>query len=193
MLQRSAIDMNQVEQELRAQIDRFVQLAGAAPDHLDSHHHITYASPGIAAVMLQLAAELDVPIRNAFPEISGAQDGTTTNERKDMTHGDSAWRDLLASSRVSMPAPLMDAFYDEHATLGDLLNVLMDTPPDGVSELMCHPAVPDDDLRTESVYADRRGDELEALTHPSVLELVAAAGIELITFQWFAGNRSPKQ
>lgn len=172
------IDMSQVEQELRAQVDRFIQQAGTTPDHLDSHHNSTYVSPKIASLMLQLAAELGVPVRNSFPTMEYIQEYPSTGLTPQVV-GEIV--DIAKTSHVPMPDAFFFRFYDEHTTLGDLLNVLVDVP-EGVSELMCHPAVVDEALRASSVYADRRGDELAVLTHPSVRELIAAQGIELIAF-----------
>lgn len=184
MPQLATIDMSQVELELRAQVERFIQQAGTAPDHLDSHHNSTHSSPRIVSLMLQLATELSVPVRNSFPTIEYLQEdpsaGLTPQDVGEIAN-------RLAASRVPMPDRFFYRFYDEHATLGDLLNVLTDVP-EGASELMCHPAVVDETLRATSVYNDRRGDELAALTHPSVRELIAAEGIELISFGWFSGK-----
>ncbi len=184
MPQLATIDTSQVEQELRAQVDRFVRQAGVAPDHLDSHHNATYVSPRIVSLMLQLALELGVPVRNSFPTTEYIEEdpsaGLTPQDVSEIT-------DLAAASQVRMPDHFFYHFYDEQATLGDLLNLLIDVP-EGISELMCHPAVVDEALRASSVYVDRRGDELAVLTHPSVRELIAAEGIELISFGWFSGN-----
>jgi predicted glycoside hydrolase/deacetylase ChbG (UPF0249 family) len=154
------IDMAQVEREMRAQVALFTEVAGHGPDHLDSHHHITYATPSMVSLMLDIARELSIPVRHYFPDPANMQPGILTPDR------------------------FLDRFYDERATLGDLLNILVDVP-EGFSELMCHPAVVDDALRASSDYSERRGDELAVLTHPSVRELIAAEGIELVSFGYF--------
>jgi predicted glycoside hydrolase/deacetylase ChbG (UPF0249 family) len=174
----ATIDMLQVEQELRAQVARFIEQAGRSPDHLDSHHNSTYMSPSIASLMLQLATELSVPVRNSFPTLEYIQEDPSAGLTPHAV-GEIAAR--VAASGVLMPDHFVYHFYDERATLGDLLNVLVDVP-EGVTELMCHPAVVDEAIRAASVYAERRSDELAALTHPSVHELIAAQGLQLISF-----------
>ncbi|MBN1428723.1 MAG: ChbG/HpnK family deacetylase [Anaerolineae bacterium] len=176
------IDMSQVEHELRAQIERFIRIAGRAPDHLDSHHYVTYWLPSIVSMMLQIAQEQGIPIRNPFGE------GVDMEDRQDVVLEECAVRDVLRCSQTPMPDRFLDRFYDEQTTLGDLLNVLFDVP-EGISELMCHPAIVDDDLRNSSTYSDRRADELMALAHPAPRELIAFAGIELISFGWFLEGR----
>jgi predicted glycoside hydrolase/deacetylase ChbG (UPF0249 family) len=49
--------------EWRAQIEKFCAVVGRSPDHLDSHHHTSYWSPSLLAVMLALASEYHCPIR----------------------------------------------------------------------------------------------------------------------------------
>jgi predicted glycoside hydrolase/deacetylase ChbG (UPF0249 family) len=72
-------------------------------------------------------------------------------------------------------------FYDEGATKGHLLSIL-DSLPEGTSELMCHPGHVDGAFAAESVYNYQRERELQILTDPSIQELIQANGIELTTF-----------
>ena len=176
MMALAGIDLSQVERELRAQVELFIQIAGRAPDHLDSHHHITYKSPVLLSVMLQLAQELDMPIRNPFQR-NDDQAEAAMGEKQAVIRSE----DMLRRSQVLMPDCFLEHFYAKQATLGNLLNMLFDLP-DGVCELMCHPAIVDDALRDSSTYSERRADELAVLVHPSVRDLIEAGGIELVSF-----------
>jgi predicted glycoside hydrolase/deacetylase ChbG (UPF0249 family) len=186
-----SLDMSQVESELRAQIARFSTLVGLPPDHLDSHHHITYLSPPLLALTLRIASELGVPVRFPLPDdpvaagellvkmgLSSA--GGFAEEMAEVLIA------LVRSSGVRYPDRFFASFYGEQATLGDLLNLLV-ALPEGVSEMMCHPAEADDDLRVMSSYVEPRTRELSALTHPSARELIFAEGIQLICFRDLAG------
>ncbi len=53
----------EVEEEFRSQLDRFRELVGRDPTHLDSHHHAHESEPA-AAPAESLAAELGVSLRN---------------------------------------------------------------------------------------------------------------------------------
>lgn len=55
-------DPEAIEAECRAQVDRFRELVGAKPTHLDSHHHLHEREP-LAGVAERLARELGVPLR----------------------------------------------------------------------------------------------------------------------------------
>src|SRR6266540_2073034 len=52
----------------------------------------------------------------------------------------------------------------------------------GSTELMCHPAVVDDELRAGSGYAEPRARELEVLTREEARRAVREGGIELVHF-----------
>jgi chitin disaccharide deacetylase len=53
----------EVGEDFRRQLDRFRELVGRDPTHLDSHHHAHESEPA-AAPAESLAAELGVPLRN---------------------------------------------------------------------------------------------------------------------------------
>jgi len=179
------IDRVQIEQELRAQVNRFIDLAGRPPDHLDSHHHSIFMSPSSAQITLSLARELQIPVRRPLPTHPeqalegilrlGMDEQSATAERVEPISA--AFRD----SGVPTPDYFLTDFYGKTATLGDLLNLLL-ALPDGITELMCHPAEIDERLGDSSSYVAERAIELGALTHPSTRELIQSQGIELITF-----------
>lgn len=51
-----------IEAEVRAQLDRFRELRGREPTHLDTHQH-THREEPARSVLLALGEELDVPVR----------------------------------------------------------------------------------------------------------------------------------
>jgi hypothetical protein len=180
-----SVDARQLEAELAAQLRRFEELVRRPPDHLDSHHHITYVNPRAANMVSELALDLDIPIRKAIPDRPTAyaavlELGLAADEDEAARRVDELL-DAMSAKNVIMPDYFIAGFYGERVTVGDLLNLLIDTQG-GVSELMCHPAKVDDSLKSRSSYADRRGDELESLTHPSVRELIQSQFIQLVSF-----------
>jgi len=52
----------------------------------------------------------------------------------------------------------------------------------GTSELMCHPAIVDAELRSSSGYTEPRARELDVLTNPAVRQAVQRSGVRLINF-----------
>jgi predicted glycoside hydrolase/deacetylase ChbG (UPF0249 family) len=151
-------DTQHVLAEARAQIRRFRELIGAFPTHLDSHHH-AHALPAVLEAFVTLSWETGLPLRSVSPEM----------------------RARFRRERVPTPDHFIDAFYGPEATLENLIRLLSRLEP-GVTELMCHPAIVDDALKSGSSYAEPRGRELSILTHGEVRQALQAAGIRLIHY-----------
>lgn len=182
-----AIPKEQFEREFRTQFERFFSVAGKPPDHLDSHHHISYLHPAIVEVMLTLAEEVAIPVRSPLPRNpDSAAELLKSLGLLDPNIPVSALiqdlQSLLSDSNVKTPDNFITSFFGDKVALGDLLNILVDLP-DGRSELMCHPALVDTPLADSSGYIEPRMKELESLTHPAVRELINAEFIQLINFQ----------
>jgi predicted glycoside hydrolase/deacetylase ChbG (UPF0249 family) len=177
----------EIEAEMRAQFDRFVSIAGRAPDHLDSHYHATYLLPFALRTMLAMAAEHDLPLRNVGLDLIHERATMLIQQQMtalgaDLEH---TIRSILAAHPASQfPARLEIHFTGPQATLGDLLVILSMLPNGSVTELLAHPGhggeIPD----------ARRENELAHLMHRATRELVDAEGIELVTFAGVAARRS---
>ena len=55
-------DLDVVQREIHRQIDRFIRMTGAAPDHIDSHHHV-HRLFNIAYLFLDAGRQYRVPVR----------------------------------------------------------------------------------------------------------------------------------
>jgi predicted glycoside hydrolase/deacetylase ChbG (UPF0249 family) len=148
--------------EARAQLERFRALTGRDPTHFDSHHH-AHQLPLVFEAIVALALETRRPLRCATPA---------------MAHD-------LRIRGVRTTDAFVDRFFGPGATAEGLEAILARLQP-GVTELMCHPARPDPELRATSGYADERERELAVLTAPGLRERLAAAGIELVSFDVLA-------
>lgn len=151
-------DPGEIAAEARAQLERFRGLLGRLPTHLDSHHHSHRLTPVLDA-LVALAREHGLPVRAASPEVAAR----------------------LRQEGLRTPAAFVEEFFGDQATLDTLERVLAGLPP-GTSELMCHPAVVDDELRATSGYAAPRERELAVLTGPAARAALQAAGLELVHF-----------
>ena len=137
------------------QVDAFQKLTGRAPSHIDSHQHSHTREPA-RHVVLDLAASLRLPARSCDPRVSycGRFYGQT----------------------------------DEGSPLPDLIGVeallkLLAELPTGVTELGCHPGVPDPQFSEGSPWRERRELELRIVTDPELRSLIDHAGIRLITYR----------
>jgi chitin disaccharide deacetylase len=169
--------------ELRAQIELVLALGGRV-DHLDSHHHATYLHPTLLGIMLDLAREYGLPVRNPIPRgglrsavAAGLAPPGTTAEAADAL--EAVVRRQLTATATQHPKTFVASFYGAGVGRDEMLAIL-DELPAGVSEIMCHPGVYDEGL--ESTYNAQRERELQILVDPQVHGRIDELGIALITF-----------
>ena len=142
-------DTAAVEAECRGQLETFRRLLGRDPTHLDSHQH-THMSEPVASVAEGMAAELGVPLRARGIRYEGGFYGQT-----------------------GKGGPLPEA-----VTAGRLMEMI-ESLPEGWTELGCHPGHEADRL---SSYGTEREREIEALCDPRVRETIEHEGVELRSF-----------
>lgn len=166
-----------VEHELRAQVIKCLN-AGLKPTHLDSHQHV-HTLPSILRITVRLAEEFDIRgmrLPRDSPRLGSLQKSALCMlARWDAQHLRAA--DLVTCDRM--------AGLFESGSLGEaqLLSVLQSLP-DGSTELICHPGTPD--RRANTSYAHWRYNwqtELNALTSQRVRDMLRARNIELITYK----------
>jgi len=183
-----SFEAGHIEREMEAQLNRFIQLTGHPPDHLDAHHHSTYFHPVALQMMLNISEQFNIPMRNAGLDMPSEHAVRTIIEMLGDIPADFVRRlveNLKAvvaeSGSPFWPTRFNKNFYQDRATLGDLLVILTNLPDNSVTELMCHPGYPDEAL-ARSGYIHHRAAEVAHLTHAATLECIESEGITLITF-----------
>lgn len=177
------INLDQVDAEWHAQVERFMKVTGQIPDHLDSHHHSSYFSPALFEHMLRLAEELRRPIRNPF-----ADDSHSPGDYLLACQAESGLAEiarLLRRYSIEKPDHFFSGFYDKMVSLPhlhEILRQIADLPSNQCSEIMCHPGLMTDDLRQISGYQVQREKELNVLTDPGLPEMLRTLAIELGSF-----------
>ncbi len=185
----------EVRAELSAQLERFAQLAGVLPDHLDSHQMIGSLSYVCREVMLDLAEVYTLPVRrggrSAFRglEQEVARRLYPTQTWVPPLLGSLPWERYAAIyDRTPLePDHFEIGFFDRTASAETLLRIL-DELGEGVTELVCHPGYLDE-------AADRyrgREAELAALTDPRVVARLRESDVELVTFEVLTRRRDEK-
>lgn len=152
------LDAEQVLAEVRAQLDRFRELTGNQPTHLDSHHH-SHRNPVVCSALIEVATELDIPVRCSSDAVAAA----------------------LRDAGVRSTDRFVERFFGEDATQPVLEEILRSCAP-GTTEVMCHPGRVDDELRSGSSYTDDRERELEILCSKATFDLLHELDIERIDF-----------
>lgn len=172
MIDPDRVNPDEVETELRAQVARFVDLAGP-PTHLDAHYHSTLLYPAYWRIMVRIAQELHVPVR-CFPkpELRAAIIPSTVPAHDEMI--------AFAMERgVRYPDTLELRFHQDGVSF-EMLESIISELPTGVTELMCHPGRCDDALEG---YRELRERELELLIDPRVRARIMADGVTLASYR----------
>jgi chitin disaccharide deacetylase len=137
------IERSESRAELERQLERFEELLGGPPTHLDSHHNVHLELASVGEVFAAVAAALGVPLRarsaaRYYADFYGQWDD-----------GES---------------------HPELVSVESLFGVLEGEVGPGVTELGCHPGYPGDGF--ESSYLLEREAEVRTLCDPRVRERV---------------------
>lgn len=181
----------EVREELAAQFDRFVELTDRFPDHLDSHHFITFFNVHAFGAMLDLAECHGIPIRNPHPFLDQGRISEFCADIRAQNNGNGPTEDDIAGlaerlrtlsdnhPRVGRPAAFDRRFYGSGATIEQLVATL-DTLGPGLTELMCHPGYATDPLDDD--YREQRERELSVLTDHRVRAALERNRISLTSY-----------
>ncbi|HEY5317630.1 MAG TPA: ChbG/HpnK family deacetylase [Solirubrobacteraceae bacterium] len=146
-------DPAQAEELFAAQLERFRELTGSEPTHVDSHHHV-HSEDERLELFRALAEPLGVPVRH---------DG-----RVAYIGGFWAQWEVGVTNLGYIRRPF-------------LVHLIANEATGRVTELACHPAKVTGDFR--SSYLEERAVELATLTEPGLQQEIEALGITLVGFR----------
>ncbi|MGH9538159.1 MAG: carbohydrate deacetylase [Terriglobales bacterium] len=177
----------EIEAEAMAQIGR-LQSSGIAVTHLDSHKH-THMFPEVFRPLLKAAKACGVrAIRNPFERIRRSQLAERPGlwrrwaEVGILRSLAKQFRDAVREAGMITPdgtfAIVATGSLDER-----LLRRMVENLPEGVWELVCHPGYNDDELKkVHTRLRESREQELQVLTSQATIDLLAASGVEIISY-----------
>ncbi len=151
-------DANASEATLRRQVDRFVELRGALPSHLDSHRH-AHAAPGPFVAVVRVASGLGLPVRSIDPAM-----------RQALRRAGLATADAFLGDAALRPAWTEERLLEALAQVGE-----------GTTELMAHPGHAPSHARTS--FGAEREVEWAALRSSRVRDLLRSAGLHLGSYR----------
>lgn len=134
----------QIRAELRAQFERFAE-SGLALDHVDSHLHY-HLHPTVFAILLELAVEFGAKaMRIPYEPPLASWWAQRDKPFKRMATGLFHWRKTRGMRRAAQRAGVITndrifGFADSGSMDRDRVEKFLDSLPDGVTELYCHPA-----------------------------------------------------
>ena len=190
------IDGGEVTAEAAAQI-RTLQAAGVPVSHVDTHKH-THLFPQILRPVLGAAKECGVrAIRNPF----GPRFPLRSNQllaRPNLWTRFAEMRILRGFAGKFHAAVDCEGFVTTDGTLGievtgtldeTLFQAIAQSIPDGTWEFVCHPGYNDADLQAAHTrLRESRETELRVLTLPKARDLLAQAGVQLISYRDLVGQ-----
>lgn len=185
------LDESEIEAEATAQI-RKLQTAGVTVTHIDSHKH-THLFPRVLRPLLRAAASCGVrAIRNPFERIQGSQLAASPSLWRRWTEVGilrslaKQFREAVQQAGISTPDGTL-AIVATGSLNERLLRLMVENLPDGTWELVCHPGYNDADLQeVRTRLHESREEELRILTSSSTRDLLAANGVEIVSFRELA-------
>ncbi len=145
--------------DVAEQLERFRALMGCEPTHLDSHFHRHRRAP-FRSLFESLARERGVPIRHLDPGVHFCGE-------------------FYGHDGRGQPEP--------EAITPDALVAILETLPEGITELGCHPGYADG---LDSWYREERETEVASLCDPLVREAIERLDIELVSFRDLGDRRA---
>jgi predicted glycoside hydrolase/deacetylase ChbG (UPF0249 family) len=149
----------QASRSFHAQLERFRELTGRDPTHVDSHHHVHTESDRIG-IFRELVEPLGIPLRG---------DGR-------VAYIGGFWPEWAPGVR--------NLDYIRRPFLRHLVDTEVG---EGFTELACHPARVTDDLR--SSYLRERELELQTLTEEGLPEELEGSGVKLVSYHDWPDGR----
>ncbi|MGC2474596.1 MAG: ChbG/HpnK family deacetylase [Candidatus Sulfotelmatobacter sp.] len=187
----SRIDPAEIEAEASAQIHK-IQSAGITLSHFDTHKH-THLFPQVLRPLLRAAAACGVkavrnPFGPRFPLRSSrllARPNLWTRYAEVKVLSRFAGKFREAVDREGFMTPDGTLGIEVTGTLDEtLFRALAESMPEGTWEFVCHPGYNDADLQTAKTrLRESRETELRVLTLPAAREVLAKAGVELISYR----------
>ena len=180
------VHADDLTRELEAQV-AWALKRGVRPSHLDSHHHV-HVHPRVAPVVIRLAREHGIgwvrcPVEGGpSPALLGLAPKDAARTVAISTFG-LMTRVLVRRAGLRTTRQFRGIGLGMGFSRTGLLDTIHRLPP-GLTELMTHPGIPDEELARLTVFAEGRDRELAALTAPAAREMIRRRRIRLTSFAW---------
>ena len=163
MLQESShVSQEEIRQELHAQMEKYIELTGKKPDHINSHHGIELIQ-GAEEVVCELSKEYDLPVRRFFTLPTGNH------------------------PKIDYEIPLMKftEYSNDYSKIEDLtkLYTLEEIKSNDIYEFALHPGYVDYEIFQISSLNIGRAYDAHVLLSNEAKQWVKDNNIELVTYK----------
>ena len=191
-LTKGVVKPQDLDREFAAQVERLIG-AGIKPTHLDTHKHAA-VHPAVTKALARLALAFAIPaVRSPFERFGNWQSVAPVRAKrrryvKQRALSFATLPSAIQFNRVMQKYHLRTPDYFCGVALTGLLDSqalcrLIRALREGVTELMCHPALYDQELEQATTRLKReRQREFEALTDATVLRCIDEQKVRLMSF-----------
>ena len=186
-----SVRTNEIERELRAQLEK-IRRAGIELSHVDTHKH-THVHPRVMGAVGRVAREFGITrVRNPIENL-GDSWRTARSENADIVANMAAslavravgsWFNAIARKYgLQSPDHFLGLAITGRMSAAALCR-LIDTLPEGRTEIMVHPGIYDAELvKSGSRLQQQRQTELDGLLAPEARRAVDANSVRLISYR----------
>ena len=196
-------DIDQVEKEIRAQIERFKSF-GVTPSHIDNHMGSLYGIETgrfeLLNTTFDIAGEYGLPFRFPGTFVPEMFENDTLEVKIDQSLIAMVFDKVVSyanSLKVAMPDFLIPGEWngpqdESYENFKEYIYELYKSFPNGVTETYIHPALESDELKAITGCWHRRVWEHKLFSDPQTLQHIKACGIELINYRDLAKMKGYK-
>lgn len=195
------VDIDEVEGEIRAQIERARKLGLVNPSHLDNHMGSLYGIETgrfeLLQLTLSLAGEYGLPFRMPAKFTDEMLGNSMLDINVDKSVIDMVFSKIVEfakANKVAIPDYLIPNEWsgpqkDSYENFKEYLYNLYANIPDGITETYLHPSIETDDLKGTTGAWERRVWEYKIMSDPQTKQHIEAHGIKLINYRDLAEMR----
>ncbi len=195
------VDIDEVEGEIRAQVERCKKLGMTMPSHLDNHMGSLYGIETGRFELLQstlsIAGEYGLPFRMPANVTDAMMSNSMLEINVDKSLIEMVFGKIVEfakMNKVAIPDYLIPNEWggpqdESYENFVDYVYSLYENMPDGITETYMHPSLETDDLKGTSGCWERRVWEYRILKDPKTRQHIEAHGIKLINYRDLAKMR----
>lgn len=189
------VDIDEVEGEIRAQIERARKLGLVNPSHLDNHMGSLYGIETgrfeLLQLTLSLAGEYGLPFRMPAKFTDEMLGNSMLDINVDKSVIDMVFSKIVEfakANKVAIPDYLIPNEWsgpqkESYENFKEYLYNLYANIPDGITETYLHPSIETDDLKGTTGAWERRVWEYKIMSDPQTKQHIEAHGIKLINYR----------